>query len=141
MASSRTVRDPHEPVNTGLGLQPAIGVVTLNAHGNGFDPRLFAGAFLDHLQLETATLAPAAVHAHQHGSPVLCLGAAGAGMDFKEAVITIGFTRKQAFELSFFGKDNKPGNHLGLGDNLLVTLHLAKLDQPGGVIQFRLQRG
>ena len=95
--------NPDQPVHTGFGLQPAIGVVTLDPHGNGFQAGFLAGAFFDHFQLETAALAPAAVHADQHRCPVLGLGSAGACMDLKETVIPVRLARQQALKLPLLG--------------------------------------
>ena len=105
VAARRTVigRNPDQPVDTGFGLQPAIGVVTLDPHGNGFHAGFLAGAFFDHFQLETAALAPAAVHADQHRCPVLGLGSAGACMDLEETVIAVRLARQQALELPLLG--------------------------------------
>ena len=93
MAARRTVigRNTHKTVYAAFRFQPAIGIFAFDPHRHRFDSSLFPGAFLDHLQLEPATLAPAAVHPHQHRRPVLGLGPAGTGVNFQKTVIPVGF--------------------------------------------------
>jgi len=43
------------------------------------------------------------VHAQEHLGPVLCLGAAGAGLDGEEAVERVIFAVEQGLELDLFG--------------------------------------
>src|SRR6266436_7696652 len=76
-------RYPHQPMHAGFGLQPAIGVVTADLDGGGFDAGLFALRLLQIFDLEAVLLGPARIHAQQHRGPVLTLGAAGAGVHFE----------------------------------------------------------
>ena len=94
-------RNPHQPVDAGFRLRPAIGIVTRKADGGGFDPRLVAGLFVDDFGLEAATLAPADIHAVEHERPVLAFRATRAGMDFDEAIILVGLAGEQRLEFHF----------------------------------------
>ena len=63
-------------------------------------------------------------------------------MNFEETVIAVRLAGQQAFQLLFLGNDDQAGDgRLGLGNHIRVAFHLAKLDQPGSVIKFGLQRG
>ena len=75
-------------------------------------------------------LGPARVHARQHLRPVLRLGAAGAGMDFDEAVIAVRLAGEQALDLHpGRAVAQREQGGLGLGDDLAVVLGLAELDE------------
>src|SRR5690606_21181131 len=76
----------HQAVHAGLGAQQAVGVFAFEFDGGRFDARDFAFGFLEDLGLEVLAFAVVQVLAQQHGSPVLGLGAAGAGLDVDEAV-------------------------------------------------------
>ena len=97
-------RDADQPVHAGFGLEPAIGVRPRHLDGAGFDPGLFAWRFVDQGQLVIVLLAPARIHAQQDFGPILGLGAAGAGVDLKEAVISVGLAGQQAFQLLLGGQ-------------------------------------
>ncbi len=71
-------RDADQPMNTRLGLQPAIGVVPLDEHSGALDAGFFTIMNLEQLDLVAMLLGPARVHAQEHVGPVLVIGAAGA---------------------------------------------------------------
>ncbi len=96
-------RNAHEAMHAVLGLQPAVGVLALDLDGRGFDAGGFAVALLDECDLVFVLLGPARVHAQQHRSPVLALGAARAGMHFEIGVVGIGFAGEQRFHLAAAG--------------------------------------
>src|SRR5690606_25391339 len=74
-----------ESMDAGLGAQVPIGVVARDPDRRALDARDFALGFLEDLRGEALALAVAQVLPQQHGRPVLCLGAAGAGLDLQEA--------------------------------------------------------
>ena len=88
----------HQPVHADLGLEPAVGVVALDAEGGRLDAGHFAAGDLQQLGLPAAVLAPAQVHAQQHLGPVLRLGAAGAGLDVDEGVVGVHLAGEHALE-------------------------------------------
>ena len=53
-------RLPHEPMDTGLGAQPSVGVLSLEAHGGALDARHVPFGHLDQLGRESPSLAPSA---------------------------------------------------------------------------------
>ena len=132
-------RDAHQPVHAAFVLQPAIGVRAGDLQRGRFQPGFFASTLFQPFDLVVMLFRPACVHARQHQRPVLCLGAAGAGMHFEIAVIAVRLARQQAFQL-LLGRDlAQPGQHLlGLGDDILVTLHLAEFDQLQRIVQLAL---
>ena len=108
--------------------------------GRRFDAGLFASAFLDPLHLIAVGLAPAHIHAAHHLGPILGLGTAGAGMDFQEAVIAVGFPRQQAFDLLFLANLGQRGDvRLGLADDVAVIFHFAEFDQLQTIRQLAFQ--
>ena len=123
-------RDAYQAMDATFGFQPAIGVMAGDFKGRRFDAGLFASAFLDPLHLIAVGLAPAHIHAAHHLGPILGLGTAGAGMDFQEAVIAVGFPRQQAFDLLFLANLGQRGDvRLGLADDVAVIFHFAEFDQ------------
>src|ERR1700739_3372874 len=93
-------RDAHEAMNARLRLQPAIGIMAGYLDGRGFDTGLFALRLLEILDLEAVLFGPARVHAKQHFSPVLALGAAGAGMHFEIGIELVGLAREKRLQLT-----------------------------------------
>src|SRR5690348_3242165 len=89
----------HQPVHADLGLQPAVGIVALDAERGGLDAGHVAAADFHQLGFPATVLAPAQVHAQQHFGPVLRLGAAGAGLDVDERVHRVHLAGEHALEL------------------------------------------
>jgi hypothetical protein len=132
-------RDAHQPVHAVLALEPAIGVVALHLDGGRLDASFFAACFLQVFDLVAVLLGPARVHAQQHVGPVLALGAAGAGMDFQEAIEAVGLAGQQRLQLA--------PRHLGLeplerrfsiGHDVGVVLNLAELDHADVILDLAL---
>ena len=134
-------RDPHQAVDAALGLEPAIGVLAPHPHGERFEAGLLAGAFLQHVDGIAPRFGPARVHAGQHLRPVLRFGAAGAGVDLDEAVIGVGLAGEQAVGLhAHRAVAQRQKGGLGLGDDLVVPLGLAQLDEVATVPGLALER-
>ena len=90
----------------------------------------------DDFHLVVAALRPAHIHALQHLRPVLALGAAGAGMNLDIGVIGVGLAREQRLDLPGVGLLPQPDERLlGLGDDVVVTLLLAKGDELDMVVE------
>ena len=82
------------------------------------------------VDLVAVLLGPARVHAQQHRRPVLAFGAAGAGMDFEIGIVVVGLARQQRLELAARDFGLEPAQRVfGFGDDLLVFLGFAELDQ------------
>ena len=85
-------------------------------------------------------LGPARVHAQQHARPVAAFRAAGAGMDFDEGVVGVGFARQQRLDLPALGLDL---DRLELVDAFLlgggIAFHLAEFDESDGVFEIALE--
>src|SRR6266536_2809141 len=132
-------RDAHQPVHAALGLEPAIGVAALDAHGGGFEPRLLARRLLDIFDLEAMLLGPARIHAQQHLRPILALGSAGPGVNLEEAVVGIRLARQQRLGLSALGfRLERVEYGFGFLDHLGVALGLAELDHGELVLELLL---
>ena len=82
-------RYAHEPVNTRLGFQIAIGVVAFHQEGHAFNARLFAGLIFENLFPITAPITPAQIHAQEYFGPILCLRATRAGMKVDDRIAPV----------------------------------------------------
>ena len=82
-------RNPHQPVDAGLGREQAVRVVADDRERHALDAGFLARLQVDDFPLEAAALDPPQVHAHEHLGPVLRLGAAGARMDRDDRVLPI----------------------------------------------------
>ncbi len=132
---------PHEAVDAGLGLEPAVGVGAGNLVGDRADAGLLARALGDELDLHAVAFGPPDVHAGEHRRPVAALGAAGAGVDLEEGVVAVGLAVEQRLDLALRRLLAQAADRrLGVGDNGLVALGLGELDHLALVGEFALQR-
>ena len=94
---------------------------------------------LDVVDLEAVLLGPAHVHAQQHVGPILALGAAGAGMDFEIGIVVVGLAGEQRLQLAArdFGLELAQ-RRFGFGDDLLIVLGVAELDQHHLIVELLL---
>ncbi len=74
-------RDAHEAVHPRLGAKESERVVAADLEHGALDPCLLALGQIEDLDLESASLGPSRVHAHEHLRPVLRLRPTGAGAD------------------------------------------------------------
>ena len=134
-------RDAHQAVHAALGLQPAIGVLALDAHGGRLDAGLLARALLQPFELVAAGVGPAHIHAQQHLRPVLRLRATRPGIDFQIAVIAVGLAGKQALQPPALRPVPKRLEiRLGLVHRRLVLFRLAELVKRDCVVERAFQR-
>ena len=89
----------YQAMHAGLGAQRAVRIVAAHLERRAGDAGDFAERFFQHLHVEAAPLAETQIHALEQGSPVLRLGAAGAGLDVDEAVPGIQRVGEHAAEL------------------------------------------
>ena len=117
----------------------ALGVGAADLDRRRFDAGAFAGALFEPFHLAAVVFGPPDIHAQQNLGPVLGLGAAGPGMDLEITVIGVGFARQQALELALgdFGAELLQVG-LGLGDDGLVALGLAELDEAELIVELAL---
>ena len=94
-------RDAHQAVHASFSGEQTVGVFAGELDRCGLEPGLFAGRFIQHRRVHALALCPAQVHAQQDGSPVLRLGAAGAGLDGHDGVEVIGLAGEQRTSLLF----------------------------------------
>ena len=125
-----------------FGLEPAISIAALDLDRGRFDAGFFALRFFDEVDLEAAVLGPARLHTQQHSGPVLALGAAGAGMDFKIGIVVVSLAGKQRLKLA---ARNFPFElaqaRFRFGDDALILLRLAELDQRNLIVEFLRNAG
>ena len=81
----------------GFADEHAIGVLTGKLDGGVLYAGFLAGSLIENNCAHTLALGPAQIHAQQDGSPVLRLGAAGAGLDGHDGVEVIAFTGEERF--------------------------------------------
>ena len=85
-------RNPDQAMDAGFRRKIAIGVLADHVKRNRLDSGFFTVLIIEHLRLEAILLGPSQIHPHEHLSPVLCLGSAGAGMDIDDSVELVVFT-------------------------------------------------
>ena len=69
----------------------AVGIFAAELNRGVLDARFFAGRFVEQIRAEAFALRPAQIHAQQNRSPILRLGATGAGLDGHDGVEVIVF--------------------------------------------------
>ena len=133
-------RNAHQPMHARLRLQPAESIAALDLDGGGFDASLFAIRHIHQLDLETAPLTPAAIHAKQHVGPILAFGAARPRMHLQERIHAIGFARQHRFDLLalrfLLQATQQP---FTFQDGGFVALDFAQFDQHRGIVEIALQ--
>src|SRR5579863_4319430 len=92
-------RFAHQAVYTGLGAQPAVGVLALHFHTRALDTGNLPGAHVDDLAAQAARRTPAQIHAQQHLRPILGLGAARPRLNVEESAVRVHLAAKHALEL------------------------------------------
>ena len=119
-----------------FGAEPAVGVFAGEFDGGGFDAGDVARRFFDEFGFEAARLAPAQVHAQQHGCPVLRLGAAGARLDVEEGVVRVQFAGEHAAEFEVFDAVFDAADVFQCGiDGGFVVFGFGQFDEVKGVLQ------
>jgi hypothetical protein len=78
-------------MNTCLGLEIPIRIVTFNFKGGILDPPAVTRLQVGKIGLEAVALGPSHIKTQQHFGPILRLGAAGAGMDRDDRAKTVVF--------------------------------------------------
>ena len=117
-------------MDAGLGTQPTVCVITAHAHRRSLDTRHFAVALVDDLGLDAVCVRPLQVHSQQHRSPVLSLGAAGAGLDVEEGTVRIHLAGKHALEFQALDLPSELCDvGFDLGGRAGVGLRLRELQQ------------
>jgi hypothetical protein len=102
-------RFAHQAVDAGLGAQRAVGIASGQLDRRALDAGDLAGRLVEQLGLEALALRIAQVHALKHAGPVLRLGAAGAGLDFDEAVVRVERIAEHPLEFEFRDFPAEPG--------------------------------
>ena len=113
-----------------LGLEPAVGVIALDAERGGFDAGDFATGHFHQLGLPAARLRPAQVHAQEDFRPVLGFGTTGAGLDIDERGGGIELAREHALEFQLADAGIDLGHVIGHGlHGVLVAVGGGHLEQ------------
>src|SRR5580698_8530748 len=124
----------HQAVHTGLGAQPAIGVLALYRDAGALDAGDFPGTAVDDFTGEAARSAPAQVHSQQHLRPVLRLGAARPRLDIEEGAVRVHRAAKHALEFQPpYAGFECIGFLLDVARRGFVVFALRKLEQLGRV--------
>ena len=81
--------ETHETVDACFCTQIAVGILTGDQDGRAFDTGFFAGQQFNGFGFVVTRFAPAKMHPHQHGCPVLGFGAACAGVNAQDCIVRI----------------------------------------------------
>ena len=128
-------RDANQTVDAVLTLQKAIGILALDGDGGGFEASLVPVLIVQGLVLEFMALRPAGIHPIEHGGPVLSLGAARAGMEGDDGVISIVLAGQQGGQPGFLHLLLQLGAAaLQLGKQIRVVRLLAHFAQGGHIL-------
>jgi hypothetical protein len=82
-------------VDAALGFGVAVGVFAFDQDGGFADAGGVAGLHVHELDGVIAPLGPAGIHAKHDVSPVVGLGAAGAGLDGEDGVVAVELTGEE----------------------------------------------
>ena len=123
-------------MHAALRFEITVSIIAHHQQRRAFDTGLVAGLDVHDLVLESARVAPAAVHAQQHVGPVAAFRAAGTGVDAQNRVRFVVLATKQAFEFKLV-KARFGGFHLG-GD---FVLGFAQFDQHSRIGKFSFDLG
>ena len=89
-------------MNTGLGSEPAVGIVACDFDRAAFNAGHISFGFFNNLGLKALAFRKLDIHALKHARPVLRFGSAGAGLNFQEAVGFVMFLIEHALEFEMF---------------------------------------
>ena len=81
----------YKSVNTMLGLEIAVSMITVHLEGNGLDSGLITRKIIEFLYAEALCSCPSGVHTIEHGNPVTAFGSARSGVNGNNCVICIKF--------------------------------------------------
>ena len=84
-----------------LALEVAVGKVALDADGDALDAGFVTVDEVLDGGLVAMALTPSQIHAHEHGCPVLALGASGAGVDLEDGVHLVLVVAQHVAQLEF----------------------------------------
>ena len=129
-------RFAHQTVHADLGLEPAVGVVALDAERRALEPGDFARRGFEQFGFPAFVLAPAQVHAQQHLGPILRLGAAGAGLDVDECVRAVHLAGEHALEFELLDFRGEAVDIVrDRGGRAFVVLADRKIEQIAGLAE------
>ena len=118
-----------------LALEHAVGVGPLDHHRGRLDAGLITVQHIQHLNAVAVGLGPAGIHAVEHLGPVLCLGAAGAGVEGQDGVVVVVLTVEHRHKLQLInGLLHTVDSLLALSGEGGVVLLLDHLQQGLGLL-------
>ncbi len=133
-------RDAHQTVDAILALEQAVGVGALDHDGSTLQTGLIAVLIVQHFHGHAVGLCPLAVHTIEHLGPVLCLGAAGAGVEGQDGVAVVVLAVQHGHELQLIHSlAHRVDGFFRLGHHLGVVLLVQHLQHGLGVIVQALQ--
>ena len=123
-----------------LALEQTVGVGTLHHHGSALHAGFIAVLIVQHLHGHAVVGSPLIVHAVQHFGPVLCLGAAGAGVEGEDGVAVVVLAVQHRHELQLIHcLAHSVHGLLCLGDHGRVVFFIQHFQHGLGVIVQALQ--
>ena len=133
-------RNPHQTVDSSLGLQIAEGIASVNLNGHGLDSRFISVQIIQHLCCKSMLICPSAVHPVKHAAPVAGLSSSGSGIQTQNGVAVIVLSRKEGRQAQIFQLLGKIIHHLlDLRDHGRIILLISHLDQKADLLVSRLK--
>ena len=81
-----------------FGAQPSEGVLPFKLHRRTLQASHLTSRRLDQRRLEPLVFTPSQIHSQQHLSPILRLGASGAGLNIQIRIILVRLPREHSSE-------------------------------------------
>jgi len=133
-------RHADQTVHAVLAFQQTVGVGTLDHHGSALHAGFVAVLIIQHLHGHAVCLCPLVVHAVEHLGPVLCLGAAGTGVEGQDGVAVVVLTVQHGHQLQLVhGLAHSVHGFLCLGHHIGVVLLVQHHQHGLGIIVQALQ--
>ena len=133
-------RHAHQAVHAILALEQAVGVGALHHHGSALHAGFVTILVIQHFHRHAVCLCPLVVHTVQHFCPVLCLGAAGTGMEGEDGVAVVVLTVQHGHQLQLVHcLAHSVHSLLGFGDHLRVIFLIQHHQHGLGIIVQALQ--
>ena len=122
-------RNTYKTMNTLLGFQITVGVLSVHLEGYGFHTGLITVKVIQDLQRKAFLLRPSAVHTIKHSAPVAGLCSAGSCVQLDDGVLSVVLSGKECLHTDAVKACLKLVQHfLDLRDDLRIIFLISHLD-------------
>ncbi|CCY98557.1 uncharacterized protein BN514_00021 [Ruminococcus sp. CAG:17] len=119
----------YKTVNTFLGFQITVGVLSVYLEGYGFHTGLITVKVIQYFQCKSFFLRPSAVHTVKHSTPVACLCTTGSCVQLNDGILSVILSGKKCLHTDAVKACLEFVQHfLDLRDDLRIILLISHLD-------------